>query len=253
MSSRLQGTVPEKETRSWKDNYLALKYVPRFIKLIWQTSPGYFALNTISRLIKSLLPVVMLWVGKLIVDEVIFQVGAEEKSFTQLWIYLGIEFGLALISNLLSRGIQLTDGLMGDLYSNKSSVELIHKAARMELAQIEDPDYYDKLERARRQTVGRVALMSNVLTQIQDLITVGSFIAGLVFFEPLLILLLIVAIVPSFINELKYSRQSYSLMRSWTPERRELDYMRYIGASDVTAKEIKLYGLADFISGRFSV
>ena len=95
--------------------------------------------------------------------------------------------------------------------------------------------------------------MSTVLSQAQDLITVASLITGLIVFEPILILLLFVAIIPSFLNEIKFSRSSYSLARSWTPERRELDYLRYVGASDVTAKEIKLFGLADFLSGRFSV
>lgn len=242
----------DRSKRSWKDSYLALKYVPRFIGLIWKTSPGLFVFNVSARLVKSIIPVVMLWVGKLIVDEVIAQLALEERSMEQIWIYIAIEFGLAFLSDLLSRGIQLTDGLMGDLYSNKSSVELIQKAARMELSQLEDSTYYDKLERARRQTTSRISLMSNVLSQMQDIITVISFIAGLIFFEPLLIILLIIAIVPSFLNELKFSRQSYSLQRSWTPERRELDYLRFIGASDVTAKEIKLYGLADFISERFS-
>ncbi len=238
--------------KSWKDSYLALKYIPRFIGLVWESSPRLFIFNTLARLIKSLLPVIILWVGKLIVDEVIAQLALEERSLAQIWIYIGIEFGLAFLSDLLSRGIQLTDGLMGDLYSNKSSVELIQKAARMELSQLEDSTYYDKLERARRQTTSRISLMSNVLSQMQDIITVISFVAGLIFFEPLLIVLLVIAIVPSFLNELKFSRQSYSLQRSWTPERRELDYLRYIGASDITAKEIKLYGLADFISDRFS-
>ncbi|MDH3246113.1 MAG: ABC transporter ATP-binding protein/permease, partial [Saprospiraceae bacterium] len=137
------------------------------------------------------------------------------------------------------------------LYANHSSVELIQKAASMDLAQFEDPNFYDKLERARRQTTGRVTLMTMVLSQFQDIITVITLAAGLIVFAPLLIVLLIVAIVPSFLNEAYFSRSGYSLVRSWTPERRELDYVRFIGASDVTAKEIKLFGLADFLSERF--
>jgi len=242
----------DKKPKTWRDNYAALKYIPRFLGLIWKTSPTLFVLNALGRLIQSVLPVIMLWIGKLLVDEVILQMNADEKSMSQIWVYIAAEFGLALASDLLNRWTQLSDGLMGDLYSNQSSVELIQKAARMELSQLEDSTYYDKLERARRQTTSRISLMSNVLNQIQDVITITSFIAGLIFFEPLLIILLIVAIVPTFFNELKFSRQSYSLQRSWTPERRELDYLRYIGASDITAKEIKLYGLANFISERFS-
>ncbi|MDF1867721.1 MAG: ABC transporter ATP-binding protein [Saprospiraceae bacterium] len=204
------------------------------------------------RLVKSILPVLMLWVGKLIIDEVVLQVDFSEKNFTELWFLLGLEFGLAVISNLFSRIISLTDGLLGDLYANKSSVELIQKSAKLELAQLEDSVFYDKLERARRQTTNRISLMSNVLSQGQDIITVISLITGLIVFEPWLIVLLFIAIIPSFINEIKFSRTSYSLQRSWTPERRELDYLRFIGASDQTAKEVKLFGLANYISTKFA-
>ncbi len=93
--------------------------------------------------------------------------------------------------------------------------------------------------------------MSQVLSQVQDIITIGFFSVGLIAFEPLLIVILIIAIIPSFLGETKFSEASYSLTRSWTPQRRELDYLRYIGASDETAKEVKIFGLADFISSRF--
>ena len=237
----------------WKSNFQALQYIPRFFKLIWQANKWLFITNIFARLVKSVLPILLLWVGKLIIDEVVVQIGAEEKEMSQLWLLLGIELALAVLSDLLSRMIGLVDGLLGDLYANKSSVELIQKAAKVPLSQLEDAEFYDKLERARRQTTSRVTLMSTVLSQAQDLITVASLIAGLIVFEPILILLLFVAIIPSFLNEIKFSRSSYSLARSWTPERRELDYLRYIGASDVTAKEIKLFGLADFLSQRFLV
>jgi ATP-binding cassette subfamily B protein len=93
--------------------------------------------------------------------------------------------------------------------------------------------------------------MSNVLGQAESLLSVGSLIAGLIYFEPWLILLLILSVVPSFINEIKYSSDRYSLARSWTSERRELDYLRYVGANDRTAKEVKLFGLTNFIATRF--
>lgn len=245
-------SLQEKNSTDLKNSFQALKYLPRFFSLIWQTNKFMFLANLMARLLKSIIPVFMLWVGKMIIDEVILQAGLDEPNLRQIWIYLGIEFALAVTSNLLSRSISLIDALLGDLYSNKSSVELIEKSAQMELAQLEDPEFYDKLERARRQTTSRVGLMSNVLSQLQDIITVASLITGLIVFEPLLVILLIISIIPSFINEIKFSRSSYSLARSWTSERRELDYLRFIGASDVTAKEIKLFGLSDFITKRFS-
>ena len=240
-----------KKQPSFKESIEALRYIPRFFQKIWQTHRGLFLANMVLRLLKAVVPVMMLWVGKLIIDEVVLQIGNEVKSMQDLWIFLLIELGLALFSDLLNRGIGLSDGLLGDLYANKSSVELIEKAALMDLAQFEDADFYNRLELARRQTTGRVALMSAILMQFQDLITVFSLITGLIVFEPWLVLLLMVAIIPGFLNEAYFSRSSYSLVRSWTAERRELDYLRLIGASDITAKEVKLFGLAGFLKNRF--
>jgi len=238
---------------SFRDRLDAFKNLPRFFRMIWETSPAMTVGNVIMRIIKAAIPVVMLWVGKLIIDEIIFQMDQPEAFYGNLWLYLGLEFGLAILSDVTNRAITLLDGLLGDLFSNQTSVKLIHHAATLDLYQFEDSEFYDKLERARRQTNSRTVLMSQVLTQVQNIITIGFFAAGLIAFKPILILILVVAILPSFLGETKFSADSYSLTRSWTPQRRELDYLRYIGASDQTAKEVKVFGLANFISDRFKV
>ncbi len=230
---------------------VALKYLPRFFQEIRQSANTLFWVNLIARLAASFLPILMLWIGKMIIDEVVFQ-AAGAKSFQRLWWLVGFELILAIGSDILSRVINLTDGLMGDLYSNQSSVKLIKKTKEVELNDLEDPAFYDKLNMARTQTAGRVNLMSNVLGQFQEVITSTSLIVGLVVYQPWLILLLIASVIPAFINEIRFSSSSYSLARSWTAERRELDYLRFIGANDKTAKEIKLFGLADFIADRFA-
>lgn len=245
-------SISEKEKKtSVKDSFKALKTIPRFFREIYRSSPKLFLLNTFARLINAFTPVVILWVGKMIIDEIILQVSLPDKDFTQLWNYVLIEFAVAVLSDLLGRLINLTDGLLGDLYSNMSSEKIIRKTAELTIAQLEDPEFYDKLERARTQTNSRVDLMTNALGQAESLISMVSLIAGLVYFEPILILILILSIIPSFINEAKFSSTRYSLARSWTAERRELDYLRFIGANNQTAKEIKLFGLTDFIAERF--
>jgi ATP-binding cassette subfamily B protein len=245
-------SITEKEQKtSVKDSFKALKTIPRFFKEIYRSSPKLFLLNTFARLINAFTPVVILWVGKMIIDEIILQVSLEDKDFTMLWNYVIIEFSVAVLSDLLGRLINLTDGLLGDLYSNASSEKIIRKTAELTIAQLEDPEFYDKLERARTQTNSRVDLMTNALGQAESLISMVSLIAGLVYFEPILILILVLSIIPSFINEAKFSSTRYSLARSWTAERRELDYLRFIGANNQTAKEIKLFGLTDFIAERF--
>ncbi|HSI76731.1 MAG TPA: ABC transporter ATP-binding protein [Lunatimonas sp.] len=229
----------------------SLKFVPAFFKEIRKVNPRLFYLNIFSRLINAILPVLMLWVGKLIIDEVVLQLATETKDFDHLWLLVGSEFGLAVLSDLLSRGISLSDGLLGDQYSINSSVKIIKKTAVLNLDQLEDSEFYDKLERARQQTTGRIGLMSNILTQAEDIIVILSLLAGVVVFEPWLIILLVISIIPTVINEIKFSGTSYSLARSWTQERRELDYLRYAGASDLTAKEVKLFGLSDYLATRF--
>jgi len=192
-------------------------------------------------------------VGKEIIDEVIAIVNTREsQELNKLYLLIAIEFGIAIFSDVFNRLIGATDTLIGSLYSNDSSVELIQKTARVDLQYLEDSEFYDKLERARRQTVGRVNLMSNSLAQAQDFITIVSLISALIYFYPILIFLLVISIIPTLLNELKFSSSNYKLTSRMAPERRQLDYMRVIGASDVTAKEVKLFGLADFISRTFS-
>lgn len=238
---------------NWKEGFLALNMLPRFFTNVYQAGKAEFALNLLVRLVSAFLPVAILWVGKEIVDEIVALSTGNGGDQQLLWKYVIIEIAFIVLSDVLSRVNTLTSSLLGDLYSNATSVELIQKTSEVEIEHLEDPDFYDKLERARRQTTGRVSLLNDILSQFQDILTVISLIAGLIVFEPWLILLLVVAIIPSFINEVRFSNAVYSLTRSWTSERRELDYLRYIGANDQHAKEIKLFGLSDFIANRFKL
>jgi len=240
-----------KSPTTFKEQFSALKNLPRFFGLIWQTSKPMTIANVLMRLIKSALPLIMLWIGKEIIDEVLYLIDTPDADRMRLWTLVGLELGLAVVSDLINRAITLLDSLLGDLLSNETSEQLIRHAAKLDLYQFENSEFYDKLERARRQTTGRTILMSQVLSQFQDIITVLFLAAGLVAFSPWLIIILIVAVIPSFLGETHFNQRSYSLTRSWTPERRELDYLRYIGASDETAKEVKIFNLADFLAERF--
>ena len=241
----------KKENKTLKENFAALKYLRPMFALIWQTNKTLTFLNINLRFLKAVIPSALLLVGKFIIDEIIKNQQTENIFSNYLWILISIEFALALLSDGLNRLINLTDGLLGDLFANKTSISLIEHAAQMDLAQFEDSKFYDKLEMARRQTTNRVVLMSQVLSQAQDTITIGFLLAGLIYLQPLLILLLFISVIPSFLNETYFSQKNYSLARSWTPERRELDYLRFIGASNETAKEIKIFGLENFIKKRF--
>jgi ATP-binding cassette subfamily B protein len=246
---------PPKNTRTepltLKERLAALRNLPALFKLVWETSPKLTVVNALLRIARSATPVALLYIGKLIIDQVIFLTRHHSTDTTYLWQLVGIEFGLAILTDGLSRAITLMDALLGDLFSNHTSVKIMTHAATLDLDQFEDAVFYDKLERARQQTVGRTMLLSQVMSQVQDLITMGFLAAGLMAFNPWLIILLLIAIIPAFLGESYFNDQSYALTRGQTPERRELDYVRYLGASDETAKEVKIFDLSGFIIDRF--
>ena len=235
---------------SFKQRLSALSNLPEFFKLVWQSSPWKTSASFLLRIIRSAMPVSLLYVGKLIIDQVV-QLNRHGGSQHQLWKLVIIEFALAVLTDGLNRMINLLDSLLGDLFSNYTSMRIMRHAATLDLDQFEDSVFYDKLERARQQTVGRTILLSQLMSQVQDFISMAFLLTGLFAFNPWLILLLLVAIVPSFLGESYFNSQNYALSRSQTPERRELDYVRYLGASDETAKEVKIFGLSDFIINRF--
>ena len=250
-------TRPPKNTRpeplTLKERFDALRNLPAFFKLVWQTSPWMTIVNSLLRIIRSATPLGLLYVGKLIIDQVVKISHDHNLGTHYLWKLVATEFALAIISDGLTRAITLMDSLLGDLFSNHTSVKIMAHAATLDLDQFEDAEFYDKLERARQQTVGRTVLLSQVMSQVQDLITMGFLAVGLMAFNPWLIVLLLIAIIPAFLGESHFNDQSYALTRGQTPERRELDYIRYLGASDETAKEVKIFDLSGFIIDRFKL
>lgn len=237
---------------SFKDRFSALSNLPGFFKMVWRTSPSLTICNIILRIIRSAIPLAILYIGKLIIDQVVLLTHTTGTvSHKYIWQLLAVEFGLAIFSDALTRATNLVDSLLGDLFSNHTSIKIMEHAATLDLDQFEDSTFYDKLERARQQTVGRTILLSQVLSQVQDLITMLFLAAGLIVFNPWLILLLLVAVLPAFLGEAYFNNKNYSLSRRQTPERRELDYIRYIGASDDTAKEVKIFNLSHFLTDRF--
>jgi len=199
----------------------------------------------------------MLYVGKLIIDEIVrisvsvSSPAVENQEMSILLTLVLVELGLAVLSDLLGRGIALVESLLGDLVSHEISLRLMKQSARLDLECFEDAEFYDKLERARRQASSRILLMSQALTQLQDAITVLFLAAALITFNAWLLLLLAITLIPAFLGETHFNSQSYSLMYGWTQERRELDYLRFAGASEETAKEVKIFGLSDFFGSRY--
>ena len=241
---------------TWRERLDALRHVPPLVRLVFQTHRGYTLAILALRAVRSLIPVAVLWIGKLIIDGVIAGVATVHAGRAPDWTHLaalvGIELGIAVVGEGLARLSSLLESLLGDLFGNRLSVQLMQHAATLDLAQFENPEIYDHLERARRQTTGRIGLFTLLLGTAQDLITLISLASVLLLQLPWLLLLLTIAVLPAFLGEAHFASLGYSLLFQWTPERRLLDYLRYMGASDESAKEVKLFGLSNFLVGRYS-
>ncbi|TWT23194.1 ABC transporter ATP-binding protein [Luteimonas marina] len=247
---------------SLRERFDAMRNLPPFLKQIWATSPALSITSIGLRLVRAFLPILTLYVGKLIIDEAIRLVGLglDFDSLGEAWRsgllnhllwLLALEFGLAILSDLLGRIVSYADGLLSELFTNATSVRLMEHAATLDLEDFEDPDLQDKLDRARRQTMGRMNLMGQLFGQAQDMITVVSFAIGLLVYAPWLILLLAIALIPAFVGESHFNALGYSLNFQWTPERRQLEYVRQTGASVETAKEVKIFNLHRFLIERY--
>ncbi|CAN5461392.1 ABC transporter ATP-binding protein [soil metagenome] len=245
--------IPEEERpKGWRERLSALSYLPALLALVWQTHRGFTIAMVLLRLLRAFTPVASLWVAKLIIDQVVHLARVPGAPLAPLWRVVVIEMGVVILGEFLARASSLVESLLGDLFSNTMSVRLMRHAATLDLAQFEDPEFYDHLERARRQTTARIGLIAMLLAMAQDSITLGTLAAALVVHNPWLLLLLTVAILPSFLGETHFAALSYSLLFRRTPERRELDYLRFVGASDRTAKEVQMFGLAGWLSDRYA-
>ncbi len=250
--------------QSLRERFAALRNLPPFLRSIWQTSRLLSTSSIVLRLLRALLPVATLYVGKLIIDEVVrllaagnVHAGASDwlasDALDHLWLLLALEFALAVGADILGRIVSMIDSLLSELYANSTSIRLMEHAASLDLEDFEDADLQDKLDRARRQVAGRSSLLSQLLGQAQDMVTIASFAVGLLVYAPWLIVLLLVALVPAFLGEFHFNAQSYAVNYQWTPERRELDYLRQVGASAQNAKEVKSFGLNAFLIERYRV
>ena len=246
-----------------RDRLGTLGNLPRLLRLIWRTSPGLTLATVALRLLRALLPTAALYVGKLIIDAVVAEARLPHPGpalgdwiaagrLTPIALLVLAEAGLGILSDLLGRASQLVGDLLGQRYSDGASLALMRHAATLDLEQFESADQQDRLDRARRQVTGRSSILQLVFGQAQDLVTVAALAAGFAAYAPWLLALLAAALVPAAYGELHFNREGYRLNFGRTPERRQVDYLRYLGASVETAKEVKLFGLEVFLAGRFA-
>ena len=162
-----------------------------------------------------------------------------------------MELLLALAGNLSWRAIDYFDTRLADQFTREISLRIMAHASRLDLQSFEDPAFYDKLERARVQATDRTAMLRALGQFLQQAVTFASLSAAVVAYSPLLLLLMVVCVIPSFLAESHFAFLGYDLAHSLTPVRREMDYLRTLGSSKESAKELRVYGLGGYLRNRF--
>jgi ATP-binding cassette subfamily B protein len=235
---------------TWREKLGVFRPVRQFLALAWQTHRGYASATVLLRLLRATVPIATLWVAKLIID-IVVAARMGRPNLSRLWLLVAVELTIVAVGEALDRGSAAVEALFGDLCSNRINEKLIAHAGSLDLHHFEDPAFFDRLERAQRQTTGRIGLLTQLLTLGQDMVTLVSLASAILFYSPWLLVLLVVAIVPGFLGEVHFSTLEYSLLYRMTPERRQLDYLRFLGASDRSAKEVQVFGLSDWLLGRY--
>ncbi|MDO5612232.1 MAG: ABC transporter ATP-binding protein [Paracoccus sp. (in: a-proteobacteria)] len=254
---------PQKEPpRSFTARWAALKNIPPFLVMVWRAAPHLTIATMVLRAIGAFVPVAILWIAKLILDEVVRLAALPDTPdglagwwhsglADHLITLVALELGIGIASDIIGRLLRLVDSLLQERLVIDLSMRLMDHAAALDLEDFEDAGFQDKLERARRQAAGRMSLMGTIFEQLQDSLTIATLGAGLIVYNPWLILILLVGLIPAFLAEAHFNARSYNLDFRRTAERRETDYLRQTAASAETAKEIKIFDLHRFLSGRY--
>jgi len=192
------GDAPAPRSGAWADRLRALKDIPPVLHFVWESGPTVVFWNIAIRIVVAFLPVGIGIIVRYIID------GVNRTRFHQplphgFWWLVGAEMSLAVLMGVLSRAVDYFDNLLADRYTHHVSVEVMRKAAALDVTVYEDPVFYDRLERARVQATDRLAMIQQMGRLIQQTVTAIAFSAVLVVYSPFLLLLLVAGIVPAFL------------------------------------------------------
>lgn len=236
----------------WRERLQALRNMPPVLRMVWEAAPKVIVSGVTLRIAAALLPLAVLKVTQVIIDSV-YNFTAHHKALpSYFWWLVALEFGLASLAAILVRLINFCDVVLADRYSKHISTRIMEHASRLDLTSFEDPQFYDRMERARVQGTDRIVMIQAAGQLIQQVVTTVSLAASILFFSPWILLALVACVVPAFLGETHFAFMGYSLNFRQTPAKREMEYLRVLGGSKESAKELKLFGLAPFLVGRYT-
>ena len=235
---------------AWGDRIRALKNVPAVLRIVWESGKSVVVWGLVLRVI---VPVLGLFIG-IVAARIVTGVAdalQHKPQIPHFWWLVGAEVVLALISGILSRGIDYADQLLANRYTYHVSVQVMQQAAHLDLTTYENPVFYDRLERARAQATDRLAMIQQMGRLFQYTVLTLIWSGVLIYRSPYMILLLVAGVLPSFFGETHFAFLGYAKNFRQTPAKRQMDYLRQVGGSKEAAKELKLFNLSDYLTNRF--
>ena len=230
------------------------RYSGRAIQLVWTTSAVMTITLAVLSVTSGLLPAAVAYVGKLIVDGVLHAFQTEsiaDRDQAITWVVL--EAGLVVVLAANQRGISIMRSLLRAQLGHRVNVMILEKALTLDLTQFEDSELYDKMTRARREASSRpLSLVMRTFGVAQDMISLTTYGALLLSFSGWAVAVLVVAALPAFIAETKYSGEAFRLFRWRTPETRQQIYLEAVIAREDYAKEVKLFDLGPRLLQRYT-
>ena len=242
---------PKDRGNPWGDRLRALRNVPPVLRIVWESGRSVVFANISLRILVAFLPVGVGIIGRFIIDGV-NRIRLHQPLPVHFWWLVAAEMALAVLIGILMRTVDYLDSLLADRYTHHVSVEVMRKAASLDVTVYEDPVFYDRLERARVQATDRLGMIQQMGRLIQQTVTAVAFSAVLIKYSPVLLLLLVAGIIPAFLGESHFAFLTYAKNFRQTPYRRQMDYLRQVGGSKEAAKELKLFNLSGYLTNRFS-
>jgi ATP-binding cassette subfamily B protein len=232
------------------------RYSRRALNLVWETNGRLTVALALLTLVAGVLPAAMAYVGALIIDAVLMatQVAKETGviNMTQVLTLVAIEALIVATVAAAQRGISLCQALLRAQLGQRVNVMILEKAITLDLAQFEDSEFYDKLTRARREASSRpLSLVNRTFGLAQNMISLLSYGLLLVQFSPWAVLILVLAGLPVFVAETRFSGQAFKLFRWRSPETRMQIYLESVIAREDNVKEVKLFGLGPLLLERY--
>ena len=244
-------TSAEQTPPKWRERIQALRNVPPVFKLVWDAAPGAVTSSLVLRLFASLVPLALLKVTQFIIDSIVRLNAQHQPLPSYFWYLVGLEFVIAALATVLGRIIDFCDTVLADKYTRHVSTRIMEHASKLDLTRYEDPNFYDKMERARVQGTDRVLMIQMTGRLIQEGITTISLAAGIFAYSPLLLLFLVICIMPAFLGQTHFAFQGYQLNFGQVTARRQMEYLRILAGSKESAKELKLFRLGPFLVSRY--